>query len=118
MCWYEDSQEVHLLYWLVVCLHLAHILSFVLHLHAVHGQVVPGQAEPLVLPDNHLARADDSVVLLPDESAGPNILHLTVEGDRGAQLCLVCLGGGGEVGVRHLLSDREAVAAGGLCLEE
>ena len=56
----------NLMYGLCVGLHLAHVLPLVLHLDAVHGQVVPRQAEPLVLPNDELPSTDNPVVLFPD----------------------------------------------------
>ena len=91
---YQNTEDVSLLYRLqCVRLYLTDVLPLVLDTNPTHGQIVPLQPQSGVLPDDHVPRTDQTVVLLPDDSPRvvpvANVSNLTVESDLGTQLDLI-----------------------------
>ena len=73
----EDTELAGLLDGLQVeCLHLTDVLPLVLGSDPRQGEVVSLQPQARVLPDDQGPGADQASVLLPDQSARPNIAHL------------------------------------------
>ena len=74
----EDTEQTLLLDGIKAGLHLADVLTLVLHSHPGDGEVVTLEHEPGVLPDDDLPRRDESVVDLPDHCPWPNVSNLEI----------------------------------------